>query len=146
MTSQMPVCRCLSLPLSLSLSLSLTRRSQGVFRCKRESRASAHCVPLKALRPVAERTVAAVYLATAVLKSFRHFCSGRSPSLPAALLIARSYPASLRRSTSNPGPGRAMSCREMPVTPTPPFAFPCLFSLARSACHSPCFFLSFSHR
>ena len=57
----------------------------------------------------------------------------RSP-LPSALLIARLYPASLRRSVSSPGPNRPLSCMEMPMTPIPPFAFPYVFALVRSAC------------
>ena len=98
------------------------------------NRASAHHVPLRVLCPVAERTVPAVYLASAVLRSFCRSCSGRPPSVPAALLIARLYPASLRRSMSNPGPNRPLRCREMPVTSTPPFAFSYLLVFARSAC------------
>ena len=53
---------------------------------------------------MAERIVAALYLGSARLRSFRHSCSGRPPSLPAALVIALLYPASLRRSAFSPGP------------------------------------------
>ena len=45
-------------------------------RCEK-GRASAHYVPVKALCPVAERIVAAMYLASALLTSWRHSCSGR---------------------------------------------------------------------
>ena len=110
---------CLSLSVSVCLSLSLTRRSHGV---------------VQSLCPVAERIVAAVYLASPTLRSFRHSCSDRPPSLPAALVIALLYPASLRRSASSPGPNRPLSCMAMPVTSTPPFVFANLFSFVFSAC------------
>ena len=90
--------------------LSLTRCSQGTVlsREKREDyQGNRFYAPLKALCPVAERIVAAVYLASATLRSFRHSCSGRPPSLPAALVIARLYPASLQRSASSPRPNRS---------------------------------------
>ena len=65
---------------------------------------------------------------------FRHFCNDRPPSLPAALVTARLYPESLLRSASRPGPNRPLSCMALPVTPTPPVAFPCVFSFVFSAC------------
>ena len=77
-------------PVSVSVFDSVfTRKWFGPERYKGDNRATAHYVPLKALCPVAERTVAAVYLASALLRSFRYTCSGRPPSLPAALLIPR---------------------------------------------------------
>ena len=57
-----------------------------------------------------------------------------SSSISAGCFADSSFdPASLRR-RSNPGPNRPLSCREMPMTPTPPFASPYLFVFARSAC------------
>ena len=88
----------------------------------------------RSLCRVVERIVAAVHLTCAALRSFRHSCSGRPPSRPAALLIARLYPASLQRSVSSSGPTRPLSCKETPVTPTHPFALPCLLAFVRSAC------------
>ena len=77
-------------PVSVSVFDSeITRKWFSPARYKGDNRATAHCVPLKALCPVAEKTVAAVYLASALLRSFRYTCSGRPPSLPAALLIPR---------------------------------------------------------
>ena len=88
------VCVCVFVFVSTSVSVSdsVFTRSGSVQNCATAT--SAHYVPLKDLCPVAERTVAAVYLAIATLRSFRHSCSGRPLSLPAALLIARLDPAS----------------------------------------------------
>ena len=91
----------MSVSVCLSVFDSVFTRSGSVPNSANEgSRAGADYVPLKDLRPVAERTVAAVYLASSMLRSFRHSCSGRPPSLPAALLIVRLNPASLRRSSA----------------------------------------------
>ena len=54
-----------------------------------------------------------MYLASATLRSFRHSCRGRPPSLTAALVIARLYPASLQRSVSSPGPKRPLAPTEL---------------------------------
>ena len=45
-------------------------------RCEK-GRASAHYVLVKALCTVAETIVAAMYLASAMLRSWRHSCCGR---------------------------------------------------------------------
>ena len=118
------VCQCLCLYLCLCLCLCLCEWSRA------KGRAGAHHVPLKSLCPVAERIVAAVHLASGTPRSFRHSSGGRPPSLPAALLPL----ASLRSSESSPRPNLPLSCKEMPLTPTPHVPFPHLLVFVRSAC------------
>ena len=79
-------------------------------------------LPLKALCPVAERIVAVVYLASAMLRSFRHSCRGLPQSLPSALSVALLQPASYRRSASSSGPNRPQ-----------PVLFPAPFSWLRNS-------------
>ena len=119
------------------LSLCLTRCSRGVVLSRTvQQRKQGSCAPphSQGLVPMAEKIVATVYLASATLRSVRHSCSGRPPCLPAALVTARLYPASLRRSVSTPAPNRPLSSEEMLVTLTPPFAHPNLLVFVRSAC------------
>ena len=59
---------------------------------------------------MAVRIVAAVYLASAMLRNFRHSCSGRPPSLPAALLIARLNSTSMRGSSVHVCVSVGVSC------------------------------------
>ena len=82
--------------LVLPLLLSLTRRSQGVVRSRTErENLTGQLIPRSSqgLVPCGRQIVAAVYLASARLRSFRHSCSDRPLSLPAALVIALLYPA-----------------------------------------------------
>ena len=106
--------------LSLSVSLSPTWRSEGMVQPRTAQERQGEC----ALRSSQGLAPWPRGCRGAALRSLRHSCKGRPPSLPAALLIARLYPASLRRSASSPGPNRPLSRREAPVTPTPPLPRP----------------------
>ena len=136
------VCLCLS----VSVFDATFTRSGSVPNGRRKLTGQLALHSSQGLCPVAERIVVAVYLASATLRSFRHSCSDCPPSLPAALVIARLYPASLRRSASSPGPNCPLSCMAFPVTPNSSFRFSVFVLLSfLCLCCSRCRILRISH-
>ena len=117
------LCFCVSLWLSAYVFDSVFTRDGSVLNGTKEKKAGQVRTTFLS-RPcalVAERIVAAVHLDSATLRSFRHSCSGRPPSLPAALLMARLYTRG--GECVQPGPNHPLSCKEILVTPIAPFPY-----------------------
>ena len=111
------VCRsvCLSVCLSVSLCVSVFdaafTKSGSVPSGRRKMTGQLTLHSSQGLVPCGREVCRSIVFGQLNSWEFRHSCSDRPPSLPAALVTARLYPASLLRSASRPGPNRPLSCK-----------------------------------